>query len=218
MGNRAILEAHNLYKEYEGETIIADCDFALEAGELVVLRGESGAGKSTLLSLLGLLLTPSAGYVSVDGQPTDDMGEAELAGLRGEQFGFVFQHTQLIGSLRVIDNVLVPAMLAGRGDLEGRAADLLGAYGLSHRVDHFPHQISVGQKRRVALARAQLLEPPILLVDEPTNDLDSANAATVCGFLRAAADAGQGVLIATHDDAVAGMADRVITLKDGDLI
>jgi ABC-type lipoprotein export system ATPase subunit len=215
MSQETVLEARGLYKEYDGETVLADVDFQLHAGEVVILRGASGVGKSTLLSMLGLLLTPSAGMVFVQDAPVEDADDKELSRLRAECFGFIFQHTQLIGSLRVMENVCIPAMLAGRRDMSDRAHDLLCGYGLEDRLEHYPHQISVGQKRRVAVARAQLLSPAIILADEPTNDLDVDNAAKVCGYLRDAANAGQGVLIATHDEMLAAHADRTVTLKGG---
>lgn len=210
-----VLEAKGIYKEYDGETIIADACVQAHAGEIVALRGESGAGKSTFLSILGLLLSPSAGTVNICGHVCENLSDASLSKIRSNCIGFVFQHTQLIATLRAWENVNLPSLLAGEGSREQRARELLVGYGLQDRLEHFPHQLSVGQKRRVALARAQLLQPAVLLADEPTNDLDRTNANKVIEFLQKAAQSGQGVLIATHDDALAACADRTITLQGG---
>lgn len=216
-GDAPVLEARGIMKEYDGETILAGCDLALRPGEVVAVVGASGEGKSTLLSILGLLLTPSAGQVLVDGRDATGLDDAELSALRARTFGFVFQHTHLIGSLRAIDNVLVPACF-GRADMAGaamRAAELVERFGLLTRANHFPHQLSVGQKRRVALARALVLAPRLVVADEPTNDLDDATADTVADALLRFADEGHAVLCATHDAALARRATRVLRLEGG---
>lgn len=223
MGNNAstapVVEVRGVMKEYDGETVLAGCDLALEPGEFTAIVGASGCGKSTLMSIMGLLLTPSAGTVIVEGRSTAGMGDVELSALRADAFGFVFQHTQLIGSLRAIDNVLVPACFGG-ADMAAaakRAAVLVNRFGLAKRVNHFPHQLSVGQKRRVALARALVLEPRAVLADEPTNDLDERTADEVARTLEEFADEGHAVLCVTHDRALAERAHRVLRLENGRL-
>ncbi len=214
-----ILELSGVMKEYDGETILAGCDLSLSPGDFVAVVGESGCGKSTLLSVAGLLLTPSAGSVRVEGVDMTGANDAEASAERARAFGFVFQHTQLIGSLRAIDNVLVPACFGGAdmGAAADRAAKLVERLGIAHRANHFPHQLSVGQKRRVALARALVLDPLAIIADEPTNDLDEPNADAVASILREFAAEGHAVLVATHDERLAAAADRVLRLENGRL-
>jgi ABC-type lipoprotein export system ATPase subunit len=211
-----LLGCRGICKAYEGETVLSGIDLALAPGESVALVGASGAGKSTLLSILGLLLAPSAGSLSVGGVAVADDDRARST-LRAEHFGFVFQHNQLIGSLRAIDNVLVPSCFAYQGDCGERAHELMTRFGLADRLYHYPHQLSVGQKRRVALARALLLHPSIVLADEPTNDLDRATGQTVLEALLEYPDEQHAVVFATHDEALAARADRVVCLNDGAL-
>jgi len=213
-----LLECKNIRKAYDGETILAGIDFTLAPGESVALVGASGEGKSTLLSILGLLLVPSAGTVLVGERDTADLDDGALSALRAETFGFVFQHNQLIGSLRAIDNVLVPSCFAYQGDCSEHAVELMERFGLKNRLYHYPHQLSVGQKRRVALARALLLSPAVLIADEPTNDLDSATGRVVMDTLIGFPDESHAVLYATHDLACARRADRIMRLCDGDLV
>lgn len=216
---KIILELQGIMKEYDGETILAGCDLALRPGDFTVIVGESGCGKSTLLSIAGLLLAPSAGKVLVEGNPVFNLSEAKTSVLRAQTFGFVFQHTQLIGSLRMIDNVLVPACFGG-ADMTAaaqRAAQFIDRLGIAHRVQHFPHQLSVGQKRRAALARALLLEPLCIVADEPTDDLDAPTASIVMDALEEYAASGHAVLCATHDTQLALRASRVLRLKGGRL-
>lgn len=218
-GTLPLLEARGIMKEYDGETILAGCDLAVNSGDVVAVVGASGEGKSTLLSILGLLLTPSAGQVLVEGQETSGWNDRDLSALRARSFGFLFQHTQLIGSLRAIDNVLVPACFGGAdmGKAAVRAEDLTAHFGLLNRVNHYPHQLSVGQKRRVALARALVLAPRLVIADEPTNDLDEVTAGAVVDSLLGFADASHAVLCATHDLDLARRAGRVLRLADGRL-
>lgn len=214
-----LLAAHNIMKEYDGETILAGCDVEIFPGDVVALIGPSGCGKSTLLSIAGLLLHPSAGRVLIEGAEVTSLSDVALSRVRAETFGFVFQHTQLIGSLRAIDNILVGACFGG-ADMQAaatRAADLVERFGLAHRVNHFPHQLSVGQKRRVALARALVLNPRLIVADEPTNDLDEESASVVARTIVDFADEEHAVLMATHDRALASQATRVLRLDDGTL-
>lgn len=223
MGSNAnaapVVEVRGVMKEYDGEMILSGCDLALRPGEFTAIVGASGCGKSTLMSIAGLLLTPSAGSVLVEGVPVDGLSDAELSALRARTFGLVFQHTQLIGSLRAVDNVLVPACFGGADMAEAasRAAALIERFGLTARANHFPHQLSVGQKRRVALARALVLGPKAILADEPTNDLDEETADEVAQTLAEFAAEGHAVLCVTHDRRLAGRAQRVLRLEGGRL-
>ena len=210
-----LLTCDRISKVYEGGTVVANVTFSVEAGQMVALVGASGCGKSTLLSIAGLMLSPTAGHVELDGRRTDELDDRSLSRLRAESFGFVFQHNQLLGSLRALDNVLVPSCFAYQGDCQQRAMELMESFGLGDRLYHYPHQLSVGQKRRVALARALLLSPSMLIADEPTNDLDPATARTVMDVISSFPDEGHAVLLATHDMAVARQADRILWIHDG---
>ena len=168
--------------------------------------------------MLGLILTPTSGDVVVGEQGTRGLSDAARSALRGRTVGFVFQHTQLIGSLRAWENVTVPARFAGSGrvaDGEARARELLERFGLAERAEHYPYQLSIGQKRRVACARALMLAPPVLIADEPTNDLDADSADSVTRALFEHVERGGILLFATHDAALSAKAERVFHLRDG---
>jgi ABC-type lipoprotein export system ATPase subunit len=210
-----LLECDKVSKTYDGQTVLVRIDMQVNAGESVALVGASGEGKSTLLSIAGLLLAPSAGRVTVDGKGIERLNDVELSALRAQAFGFVFQHNQLIGSLRALDNVLVPSCFAYQGDCQKRALALMKEFGLEDRLWHYPHQLSVGQKRRVALARAMLLSPKIIIADEPTNDLDPVTGRVVINELLNYPDKKHAVIYATHDMAMARRADRILHLHNG---
>lgn len=208
------LETKGLGKSYGDQEILTDVSFKAEGGTSVAFVSPSGSGKSTLLSMLGLLLTPSAGSVLVNGQDATALDDDAKSALRLRQFGFIFQHTQLVGSLRAVENVAVPADFAGGelADAAERAAGLMGQLGLGERLYHYPYQLSIGQKRRVATARALLMDPPILIADEPTNDLDAESTRSVADVLFEHVERGGILLFATHDQALAARADRVMHL------
>lgn len=208
------LEARNLGKSYGDAAILEGISFKVEGGTSVAFVSPSGSGKSTLLSMLGLLLTPTAGSVLVNGQDASALDDDAKSALRLRQFGFIFQHTQLVGSLRAVENVAVPASFSG-GALPSageRAAALLDQLGLAQRLYHYPYQLSIGQKRRVATARALLMDPPILIADEPTNDLDAASTRSVADVLFEHVQRGGILLFATHDQGLAARADRIMHL------
>lgn len=211
----AYLKVENLGKTYGENVILEGISFTAEPGDSIAFVSPSGSGKSTLLSMLGLLLSSTTGTVIVDGKDSDSMGDKELSALRRETFGFVFQHTQLVGSLRAIENVTAPASFAGKMpfDARRRAQSLLTDLGLADRMDHFPYQLSIGQKRRVSVARALLLDPPIVIADEPTNDLDSSSSQSVADTLFSRVEEGGILLYATHDQALASRANRVMHLE-----
>lgn len=197
--------------------------FDVAAGEFVAIVGSSGSGKSTLLGLLAGLDTPTSGTVTLHDTAISYLPEDKLAEVRGKLIGFVFQSYQLIPTLTALENVLLPhelnapaaAQKAGRQ----RAQELLAAVGLSERADHYPVQLSGGEQQRVALARAFILKPPIVLADEPTGNLDSANGAQVMKLLlELNRQQGTTLVLVTHDPAVAQHATRVLTVRDGEVI
>jgi putative ABC transport system ATP-binding protein len=203
--------------------ILKGIDFRVAAGEFVAIMGASGSGKSTLLGLLAGLDDPTAGTVALNGTVISSLPEDKLAQLRGRTLGFVFQSYQLIPTLTALENVLLPFELnedAGkRKDGVVRARGLLDSVGLGARTDHYPVQLSGGEQQRVALARAFMMRPPIVLADEPTGNLDSANGQHVLELLlRLNREEGTTLVLVTHDPVLAGHASRRIVLRDGAVI
>ncbi len=216
------IETRELRRELQsGErtlVVVDDVDLKVAAGECVAVRGPSGAGKSTLLALLAGLDRPTAGSVLIDGQPIEHLGEDELALLRREKIGFVFQAFQLLPNLTARENVQFPLDLLGRRNSGRRAQELLADVGLLERGHHYPSQLSGGEQQRVALARAFAAEPRILLGDEPTGNLDSMTGAAVLDVMMALRDRfGSTLVLVTHDPAVAARADRELVMVDGRL-
>ena len=200
--------------------ILKGIDFAVPAGQFAAIMGSSGSGKSTLLGLLAGLDTPTAGDVHLNGTAISYLSEDKLAQVRGRTIGFVFQSYQLIPTLTALENVLLPHELNAdaKTGAEGmtRARQLLGSVGLSDRLDHYPVQLSGGEQQRVALARAFILRPPIVLADEPTGNLDTANGQAVLELLLDLnRREGTTLVLVTHDPTVAALAHRRITLRDG---
>jgi putative ABC transport system ATP-binding protein len=198
--------------------ILKGIDFTITRGEFVAIMGASGSGKSTLLGLLAGLDNPTSGSVSLNGTIISNLAEDKLAQLRGRTIGFVFQSYQLIPTLTALENVLLPWELNGSPGEDGlaRARQLLGSVGLTSRMDHYPVQLSGGEQQRVALARAFVLRPPIVLADEPTGNLDTANGSHVLDLLlRLNREEGTTLVLVTHDPVLASYASRRITLRDG---
>lgn len=212
-----MLEASGVTKRFGTETVLHDVSLRVSPGESLAITGPSGCGKSTLMSILGLLLQPTGGEVRFDGRNVAELSDDERSRLRNQSCGFVFQNPQLIGSLSVLDNVLVPARLARKRNLEVAAAKTLATLGLSHRLRHLPHQLSIGQKRRVAIARALLLEPSVVFADEPTNDLDPELTEQIGDYLLGLPRKGCALVLVTHDTGLAGRADRAVQIVDGGL-
>jgi putative ABC transport system ATP-binding protein len=196
--------------------ILKGISLVIPAGQFVAILGASGSGKSTLLGLLAGLDSPSSGEIWLDGAPIHNLAEAELAAVRGRKIGFVFQSYQLIATLTALENVLLPYELNVEGNGLAQARRLLSEVGLAERMDHYPVQLSGGEQQRVALARAFVVEPPIVMADEPTGNLDSANGRMVLDLLlERNRKAGTTLVLVTHDPEVASCADRKIVLKDG---
>ena len=199
-------------------TAVQPTDLDIGAGELVVITGRSGSGKSTLLAMLAGILSPTAGTVEVDGTDLHSLGEEALARFRNGSIGLVPQGHAALRSLTVLENVLLPSVLyPGRGPGGRGAEELLDAVGMAQLKDARPNELSGGELRRMAIARALLMEPSIVLADEPTAGLDSANATAVLTLLRDAANAGAAVLVVSHEADARHFADRGYTMEDGRL-
>jgi len=197
-------------------TILHPLDLSIASGEFVAIVGPSGSGKSTLLGLLAGLDAPSAGAIAIDGVDITTLGEDQLARLRGEKIGFVFQFFHLVPSLTALENILVPMEIAGRRDAASRARQLLDEVGLSDRGHHYPSQLSGGEQQRVAIARALANDPPIVLADEPTGNLDSSTGRHIIDLLLAVRRArGSTLVLVTHDADLAALADVRVVLRDG---
>ena len=197
-------------------TIVDRIDLQIEPGEFVAILGPSGSGKSTLLALMAGLDRPTSGEVRIDGRPIQDLSEDQLAVLRRNKIGFVFQSFQLLTNLTARENVLLPIELLGQPDPVRRADELLAAVGLGDRGHHYPSQLSGGEQQRVALARAFAARPPILLADEPTGNLDGATGRRILDLLaELRRREGTTLVLVTHDLEVGALADRLIHLRDG---
>jgi ABC-type lipoprotein export system ATPase subunit len=216
-----VLRTQGLRKEYGRDASLVRAvdgvDLKVASGETVAIMGPSGCGKSTLLYLLGGLDRPTAGEIWLNGQDLTRLSERALARLRREQIGFVFQAFQLMDELTAVENVELPALLAGRSPRAARrrAEDLLERIGLARRARFLPTQLSGGQRQRVAVARALVADPVVVLADEPTGNLDSAATRDVLQLFDHLHRAGQTLVIVTHDVQVAATADRMISMVDG---
>jgi putative ABC transport system ATP-binding protein len=200
-------------------TILHSTDLTIPVGGVVTIVGASGSGKSTLLGLIAGLDAPSSGSIVIDGVDITTLGEDALARLRGARIGFVFQSFHLLPSLTAFENVLVPIEIAGGADPVSRARALLAEVGLSDRGHHYPSQLSGGEQQRVAIARALANDPPILLADEPTGNLDSATGKQVIELLLEIHRARKTTLVVvTHDPDIAAIAEVTVRLKDGRVV
>ena len=215
-----VLKADNLTKVYhrgaEEVRALDGVSFSVGAGEFVSIVGQSGAGKTTLLNLIGGMDTPTAGTLTIDGRETSCLSDRELTRLRSEKIGFVFQHFGLMPTLTVEENVALPALFARR-QAKGRAGELLEQVGLAHRLKHRPHELSGGEMQRVAIARALINSPALLLADEPTGNLDTANGEAMIELFNEFNRAGLTLVVVTHNPALAATARRLIHLKDGQI-
>ena len=219
----SVIEARNLSKTYtigEREICVLDnVSLSVAAGEFMVVEGNSGSGKTTLLSLLSGLDKPSSGRVLFEEKDITDTSEDDLAPLRNEIIGFVFQSFHLVPSLTALENVMFPAELKGDPQAQEKAADLLKRVGMQKRSTNYPHQLSGGEMQRVAMCRAVINNPKIIFADEPTGNLDSENGKAVLELLLEFQKERQTTLVlVTHSAEIAKIADRMIVLKDGRII
>ena len=203
----------------EGELqILQPITFNVTAGESVAIVGASGSGKSTLLGLLAGLDEVSGGHIFLDGQPLHTMDEEARARLRGEKVGFIFQSFMLVQSLTALENIMLPAQIAGLKDAKKRANEIIKQVGLEHRAHHFPNQLSGGEQQRVAIARAFITQPKILFADEPTGNLDSANSHKIEELLFALnKNSSTTLVLVTHDNELANKCDRQLHMNAGEL-
>ena len=225
MMNTTVLETIGLRREYQvgRDAVVAlgGVDISIQKGEFVAIVGPSGCGKSTLLNLLGGLDQPTKGKVLLDGQNLADFSEEQLASLRRQKMGFIFQRHDLFPVLTARENIEFPLLLGGMPPSERtkRADELLSQIGLSEKADHLPDELSGGQQQRVGIARALANDPLILLADEPTGNLDSATSAEIINILiQLTRNQGLTLVMVTHDPEVADQADRKLTLRDGQLV
>ncbi|WP_214408402.1 ABC transporter ATP-binding protein [Sphaerisporangium fuscum] len=220
----AAINTVNLVKIYQTGGLpvpaVRGVDLRVEQGEFVAIMGPSGSGKSTLVHMLGGLDTRTSGEIWIEGERADTLGESAWAILRRQKIGFVFQFFNLVDNMTVADNVELPALLAGASPKHARERReyLLGELGLTEKADAAPAQLSGGEQQRVALARALANQPRVLLADEPTGNLDSKNTRDVLRLLGDVHKQGQTIVMVTHDARVAGLADRVVTLLDGQIV
>jgi putative ABC transport system ATP-binding protein len=192
-------------------------NFSVKSGEFIAIMGPSGSGKTTLMNIIGCLDTPSSGEYFLNGSLVNDLDEDQLALIRNKEIGFVFQSFHLLAKNSALDNVLLPLKYAGKDPKEAhkRALEVLDAVGLSDRVDHGPSELSGGQQQRVAIARALVNKPSIIFADEPTGNLDSKTEADVMKLFKDLNDAGQTIILITHEQEIANKCKRVISIRDG---
>lgn len=218
-----MISIKNLNKSYflgdEEIKAINNVTFNVEKGEYVAIVGPSGSGKSTLMNIIGLLDTPDSGEYILDGLNIMNAKEDELAKIRNEKIGFIFQSFNLLGKLTALENVEVPLMYKGLSEEESKekAHKLLESVGLSERENHMPNQLSGGQQQRVAIARSLACNPEIILADEPTGALDSKTGADIMNVLEKLNESGQTIILITHDINIASRAKRIVKISDGKL-
>lgn len=213
-----MLRATNLEKSYGELPVLKGIDLEINQGEVVAIVGASGAGKSTLLHILGTLDAPDKGKVFIHDVDIFGQSSKNLAAFRNKSIGFVFQFHNLLPEFSALENVMIPGLIGGRDDkvVKQRATDLLEMLGLFDRITHKPSELSGGEQQRVAVARAMINSPQLILADEPSGNLDSKNAVDLHNlFFQLRKDMGQTFIIVTHNAELAGMSDRKIELKDG---
>lgn len=217
-----LISVENLTKDYVNEDVVTQVlrgvSFTIKAGEFVAIMGPSGSGKSTLMHILGFLDRPSKGLYEFEGKNTTTFSDDELAKVRNERIGFVFQSFNLLARTSVLDNVKLPLLYSARKNHTQLATEALNAVGLSHRLNYFTNQISGGEKQRVAIARALVNDPALIFADEPTGNLDSKSGNTVMKILQDLNEAGRTIILVTHELDTASHAKRLIKVKDGEIV
>lgn len=213
-----MIQVIDLQKSFGTLQVLQGVNFQVEKGEIVAILGRSGAGKTTLLQIIGTLDRPDSGQVLIDGQDVFALSEKELAAFRNRHIGFIFQQHQLLPEFTALENVMMPGLIARLEDkaLRQRATDLLTQLGLQDRLDHKPSQLSGGEQQRVAAARAMLLQPSVILADEPSGSLDEQNKKELHTLLlQMRQQYGQTIILVTHDQELAQICDRQLIIQDG---
>jgi lipoprotein-releasing system ATP-binding protein len=216
-----MINLQNIHKSFGSLEVLKGIDLYVNPHEVVSIVGPSGAGKTTLLQILGTLLQPDSGTINIAGVDLQKMKLAELARFRNQHIGFIFQFHQLLPEFTALENVMIPGIIAGQKhkDIEQRAKELLDFMGLTHRLAHKPNELSGGENQRVAVARALLNKPDVILADEPTGSLDSANRNELYKlFFDLRDNFGQTLVIVTHDEELSKLTDRTIHLLDGSVV
>ncbi|EGQ8394143.1 ABC transporter ATP-binding protein [Vibrio cholerae] len=219
-----LVELQQICKHYtSGQNVVKaldGVDLTIRHGEFLAILGPSGSGKSTLMNVLGCLDKPIAGRYQLDGHPVDSLSTQQLAAIRNQKIGFVFQSFNLLEYASALDNVALPLVYAGvkAKDRRRRATELLTRVGLADRLDHKPNQLSGGQKQRVAIARALINQPQILLADEPTGALDSKSGAEIEALFNELHHEGRTIIVVTHDNELAKRTKRIVTIRDGQVV
>lgn len=216
-----MIKAKNIHKSFDALEVLKGVDIEIAKGEIVSIVGPSGAGKTTLLQILGTLDRPDAGDVEVNDVNFSKLNEKELAAFRNKHIGFIFQFHQLLPEFTALENVMIPALIARKDtkSVTARAKELIGYLGLSERMEHKPSELSGGEKQRVAVARALINSPSVILADEPSGSLDSKNRDELHKLLFDVRDKfGLTLVIVTHDKELAALSDRVIEMKDGKMM
>ena len=216
-----MIQATNIVKSYGALEVLRGLELRVEPGEVVAIVGASGAGKSTLLQILGTLDVPNQGELHIDGTPVHGMSRGALSRFRNENLGFVFQSHRLLPEFNAVENVMMPAWISGQSTDKSapRAEALLQELGLGHRLAHNPSELSGGEQQRVAVARALMNRPKVLLADEPSGNLDSENAEALHDlFFQLRDRSGQTIVLVTHNESLAARADRTLRMADGQFI
>lgn len=215
-----MIDIKNITKSFDSLQVLKGIDLHINKGEVVSIVGPSGAGKTTLLQIIGTLDKPDTGTICIDGVDTSKLNQKQLATFRNKRLGFVFQFHQLLPEFTAIENIMIPAFIAGtrRSQAEQRAKELLQFLGLSERAHHKPNELSGGEKQRIAVARALMNNPAVVLADEPSGSLDSTNKKELHQLFFDLRDRfGQTFVIVTHDEELASLTDRTIKMRDGKL-
>lgn len=224
LSSAPLVELQQICKHYtSGQNVVKaldGVDLTIHHGEYLAILGPSGSGKSTLMNVLGCLDKPTAGHYQLDGHPVDSLSTQQLAAIRNQKIGFVFQSFNLLEYASALDNVALPLVYAGvkAKERRRRATELLTRVGLADRLDHKPNQLSGGQKQRVAIARALINQPQILLADEPTGALDSKSGAEIEALFNELHREGRTIIVVTHDNELAERTKRIVTIRDGQVV